>query len=235
MDQPNPPQHARSLDRRKTIAWILLALSGGGLLLFLVVSLTERSPGGGLNALNVLVAISFAVLIASIVSLRRSYREQPGNFTGFWHLSIIDFYVVTVFAAVLMALMKAFWPENFNPVGIGMSLVVAFVFLFCILFAARHGFSSLRLKYVAALCFLCIGLGWLAVGSVLFVIIARTILGSNPSGFLETLFIGKNIYTTSHLLITKLMRIGLAVLPIGIMWLRRLRRLRDQFTYSEPR
>lgn len=224
MSEQSDPANPPSLERRKTTGWILLAASVGATLLFAVLCMLKGPPKwnreGGFYAWPLATVL---ISVFSAISLKRSYRAEPGNFAGFWHLSIVDFYAVTLFAAVSMAIFRAAWPAYFIAVGIAVSLVLGFAYLFCLLIAARKGYDHAA-KYGGALSFFLMGFGWMTVGSV-GIIFVVFVLMRDVDGFFnviqEILFmrLGNRLLETG---IIVAIRAGLLGLPIGIALSRRI-------------
>lgn len=224
MSEHSEPATPLLLERRKTTCWILLAASVGATLLFAVLCVLKGPPKwnreGGLYAWPVATVL---ISVFSAISLKRSYRAEPGNFAGFWHLSIVDFYAVTLFTAVSMGIFRAAWPDDFIAVGIAVSLVLGFTYLFCLLIAARKGYDHAA-KYGSALSFFLMGFGWMTVGSV-GIIFVVFVLMRDVDGFFnviqEILFmrLGNRLLETG---IIVAIRAGLLGLPIGIALIRRI-------------
>lgn len=213
------------LERRKTIGWILLAASVGATLLFAVLCVLKGPPKwgreGGFYAWPVATVL---ISIFSAISLKRSYRAEPGNFAGFWHLSIVDFYAVTLFTALSMGLFRAVWPASFISVGIAVSLVLGFTYLFCLLLATRKGYDRGAAKYGCALSFLLMGFGWMTVGSVGIIFVVFLMM-RDLHGFINTMQAILSPRLDDKLLADGILvgiRAGLFGLPIGIVLSRRI-------------
>lgn len=213
-----------SLERRKTTCWILLAASVGATLLFAVLCVLKGPPNwrreGGFYVWPVATVL---ISVFSAISLKRSYRAEPGNFAGFWHLSIVDFYAVTLFTALSMGLFRAAWPYEFISVGIAVSLVLGFTYLFCLLIAARNGYDH-GAKYGSALSFFLRGFGWMAVGSVGIIFVVFLIM-FDIHGLINTVQAILSLRLDEHLLADGILvgiRAGLLGLPIGVVLNRRI-------------
>ena len=213
-----------TLRQRKIIAWILLGLNVGATLLFAILFSFKGPLGPRERWFYLWPVITALGVIFSTLSLKRSYRTEPESFSGFWHLSIIDFYAVTVFTALLMAAFRAAWPSYFIPTGAITALFFAIIYLFCLLISARMGTTGMPQKYVRALCFLLLTLGWMSVGSVAIVCIVMTLSGDalHMVDFAEHLVdVRRNNFLTEGILVA--LRVGLLGLPIAHIINRRLR------------
>ena len=224
MSEHSEPATPLSLERRKSTGWILLAASVGATLLFAVLCVLKGPPNwnreGGFYAWPVATVL---ISIFSVISLKRSYRAEPEDFAGFWHLSIVDFYAVTLFTAASMGILRAAWPADFISAGIAVSLVLGFAYLFCLLLAARKGYDHAA-KYGSALSFYLMGFGWMAVGSVGITLVVFVLM-RDAEGFFDViqqiLFMRQDDrFLASGILVA--IRAGALGLPVGILLSRRI-------------
>ena len=204
--------------RRKKYAWIALASGVGGTLVFVLWCSFEGPPGLYEIKIYLWPICTSAAVATSALLLKKYYREEPENFAGFWHLSIVDLFSTSIIAAALMAAWRAVWPLSFVPAGIAVALSLATAFVFCLLISARKGFQRPLAKITKALSVLLISLSWMAVGTlaVLFaVILCYDQRLDDAVEFLVDVFGNfTRSYDKNDWLLFSL-RIGMLCLPIG--------------------
>ena len=164
-----------SLQLRKSVCWMLLFADAGTMIFFLLIIL----GGEAITLTFKMSLLLFLTVLTAVVSglvLKRSYRLEPANFSGFWHLSLADLLTATFFTALLMTAFRAIWPDSFVPVGVVVTIALGLGFTFCMLLAARKGCLAIRLKIVCALGYFLSTLGFMTVGMFFFVISFMSII-----------------------------------------------------------
>lgn len=86
-------------------------------------------------------------------ALRRCYRAEPARWRGYWHLSLTDIFVATLFAAAWMSSWRALWPDSFLYWGASVSVAAGAALVVSLLAAAARGYTrySVKLPLAAAL------------------------------------------------------------------------------------
>jgi len=165
-----------------------------------------------------LVFAAITALVSGIV-LRRSYRLEPANFSGFWHLSLVDLWASMFYAALLMFVFRAIWPDRFVPIGMVVTVVLALGFTFCLLLAARKGCTTLRLKILCAQSYFWGSLGWMAVGMFVFIIafigVVENELGKSMKALVVLIDIFSDVGGSTDRLVFNVVRVGFVCIPLS--------------------
>ncbi len=197
----------------------MFATTIGATILFIILCALKGPPRGREAGFYLWPAATILIAIFSARDLKRSYREEPGNFAGFWHLSIADFYAVILFTGLLMAIFKSAAPEHFIRLGIALPMLSGFAYLFCLLLATRKGHTHSTSKFPCAFAYLLIGFGWMAIGAILIICIVFVLM--REIGDLVRLFAiilgltSERQFLDEGIIIA--LRIGLIGLPIGLI------------------
>ena len=211
-----PPVPKPTLRNRKVGAWIFLAASTGATLLFFVLCIALGAPGRGARWVYFWPVSSFLIMTGAAFDLRRSYRREPEQAAGFWHLSIVDFYVTLLFTGLSMAALRFRWPDSFVPSGVAIALCAAVTYIACLLIAARQGIKGTPEKHAVALSYFLTAYGWMAAGGIAFSCILMAFMGApeDPLGFLLRLLNRSNrSYFTPGVLIG--LQCGMAALALA--------------------
>src|SRR5438128_9698473 len=116
----------------------MLLANTGATTLFLLLHFSPRFPTL-FPYPSLFRSTTSALSVVSIFVLLRSYREQPADLSGFWHLTLFNLLAVTFFNALELAVFMAFWPDRLATVGIGVALGTGVAYVACLLIAARQG------------------------------------------------------------------------------------------------
>lgn len=213
---------------RKTFWWYALAASMGGTSFFFYICLLESFPPKEMLGVYLWPLTSILIMIASILALRRCYRDEPGAFSGFWQLSIVDLYAVIFFAALWMAIWRSVSPNDFVSHGIAVSLFMGFALTFCLLLSARKGYPESREKIPFAIGLLLKTLGWLALGAIILLCSYWILYRYDLHRLAEILGYCMFVHSDGwhSLRVLNPVRIGLLFLPVGmaLCWLIEKRR-----------
>ncbi|HLX65253.1 MAG TPA: hypothetical protein VKX17_28550 [Planctomycetota bacterium] len=153
----------------KKFWWVVFAVSAGQIVNHIASAIMLHNRlDSYFSAWTIGVAIAALILLPlAIFRLRAAYRREPPNWTGKWHLSILDFYAVALFAAVIMSLWYLAGRNTFIRVGIRQSMLLSIGFLVCLLFAARMGCGALLLRIHYALALALAFYGTMTIGAIL--------------------------------------------------------------------
>ena len=213
-----PDRPPESLRLRKTVWWLLLFASAGMLLVFVSLFLLE-GMGGFDRVLRPLFFIALALAITSGFVLRHSYRMEPANFSGFWHLSLSDLLMASFFTALLMTAFRAIWPGYMVPIGIFVSLVFGAGFAFCLLLAARNGCADSRLKCICALGYMLSSAGFMATGMFVMIVLYISFfdgrIGESAKAVVDVINIFSEIGNTGDRVFFNIVRAGIVAIPAG--------------------
>ncbi len=204
---------------RKSFWWSLSAASFGASVFFALACILAGPPPARVWWIYSWPAVSTPLMVLSLVKLRREYRDEPGGFTGFWHLSIGDFYATIVFTALLLAAARRISEQYFAPAGAAASVLLGIGFLVCILFATRKGFASNAMKWLSAFGMWLKTLGLMASGLLAVVVI----VGGIADGFIDTiqfLISILNVFDTDKPAADSILRFAVLGLPFGILIVR---------------
>lgn len=201
---------------RKKIAWAALALGLGSVAIFMVVTVRHGPPEGHeMIPVYSWVAAGAVASIVSIIKLKQFYKIEPADWRGFWHLTLGDAFIATVFSGLCMALWRAVWPQSFLFWGATLGVVAGVAFAFSLMAAARRGHSRAAKKFPMALGIMLSYYGWFALGGLVALTLLLVVLGG-LQGTLEMLrdllFEGE-----SRLGLSYSIRAGLVALPVGLI------------------